>query len=523
MDDLIGEFISETSESLAALERTLGDHARTPMTRDGWDMAYRLMHTIKGTCGFLGFTQMEQVADRSERLLATVRDQGTPPEPAQLSDIHGAMAQISAMMEHLATHGKEPAQTAPVQTAPAPRPAMVPVSEQLHRAPESPTAPSQALQHRATEPGEQIGFATLATLVTLRNQLRDIARGKVDARIAAAAATLDTLIADMKSKLMPRPKHAPVGPRLVKVLMLECGGQRFALAQSAIREIARIDVTERLAQLPTGAMVSLHGHWLPRVSLSQRLGQGHTAHEAYALVLELGESRIALGVEHIAELEELVVQPVPRMLRNKTLYEGAAILGDGTPCLLLDPTALLAQQPVAAPAPAITAPPPPPPPLPSVVEPPPAPMAKPVVQPAPPPPPKPAAAPVSKQIPFLLFGDGSHQPKAIPLQHVARVEHVQAEQVEQGPRGPQFKCRGEMLQLKLLPDVSLPTAGDFPLIMLLDAPSIGIVATRMNGIIDAEVTLPAGNPHELILTRAVIDNTATDIVNPAYFTEAAHA
>lgn len=528
MDDLVGEFINETSESLAALERALADHARTPMTADGWDMAYRLMHTIKGTCGFLGFSHMEQVADRSEKLLAHARDHAPTPSAQELSAIRSAMAQISAMMDHLAAHGSEPetapepkakpkpeAKSKPVKSVPvaeAPPPAMARVSAKLHHTPEPPepmvaaqpeSAPTTALTAPEPGPREQVGFATLATLVMLRNQLRDMGRSKSDGRLSAATATLDTLIADLKQKLLPRPKQSN-GPRIARALLVECGGQRFALPHAMVREVARIDPTERLGTLPDGAMISLQGSWLPRVSLAARLGQGSTEGEAYAVVLEMGDTRIALGVEHLGELEELVIQPVPKLLRNKPLYNGAAILGDGSPCLLLDAAALLAQRPQPTLAPAAPARPITPPPMDEEL-----------------PPPAAAAAPVEAATPFLLFRDGTHQPKAIPLAEVARVEHVHAADVVETAEGPRYKCRGTQLNLQLLPGCSLPASGDFPLIMLLNAPDTGIVAQRMQGIIETMMALPQsqGGP---ILARAAIDAVPTDIINAAHFTEAAH-
>jgi chemotaxis protein histidine kinase CheA len=51
MDDLIGEFITETSESLAVLDLELVKLEQNPNDQNILGNIFRLVHTIKGTCG----------------------------------------------------------------------------------------------------------------------------------------------------------------------------------------------------------------------------------------------------------------------------------------------------------------------------------------------------------------------------------------------------------------------------------------------------------------------------------------
>lgn len=532
MDDLIGEFINETSESLGALERALAEHTREPMTRQGWDMAYRLMHTIKGTCGFLRLASMEAVADTSERLLAGLRDGKIAPTDAELSALRAAMAQISFMMDHLALHGSEP--TAPVaepkpepvdvQEAPAPDPApkrtLGQLNEQVHRTSdnftlpplsEAPTRTALATRNASETPaptGEAVNAATLASLISVRNQLKHIAATGSDGRVNNAQRTLDSVIVGLKEKVLARVGGEQSFPRVAKVLMVESAGMRFAFAQGAIREVARIGDAYRQAKLVEGAMLSLRGEWLPRVSLSGRLGQSGAGKEAFALVMEIDGERMAICVEYVGELEELALQKLPRLLRSSKIYEAAAILGDGSPCLILDAHALLVQEQQAVAETAVPAP---------VAETTAAPEPVKAVEPEP-----------VTTTPFLLFSDGTAVPKAIPLMHIIRVEHILAADVKPHGKELHVQCRGETLQVRALPGSVIPQQGDFPLIMLLDDPTTGIAAHRVGGIVDAAVTLPSAPANQTVLLRTRLDDAMTEIINARAFlprerNEVAHA
>jgi two-component system, chemotaxis family, sensor kinase CheA len=54
MDDLLREFLTETSESLDTVDNQLVKFEQDPSDAKILDNIFRLVHTIKGTCGFLG-------------------------------------------------------------------------------------------------------------------------------------------------------------------------------------------------------------------------------------------------------------------------------------------------------------------------------------------------------------------------------------------------------------------------------------------------------------------------------------
>ena len=74
MDDLLADFLTETNESLADLDVALVKLEQTPDDAATLQLIFRLVHTIKGTCGFLGLPRLEHVAHAAENVLGRVRD-----------------------------------------------------------------------------------------------------------------------------------------------------------------------------------------------------------------------------------------------------------------------------------------------------------------------------------------------------------------------------------------------------------------------------------------------------------------
>jgi two-component system chemotaxis sensor kinase CheA len=74
MDDIIKEFLVESHENLDRLDQELVQLESDPQSRDLLSSVFRTIHTIKGSCGFLGFAKLEKVAHAGENLLSRLRD-----------------------------------------------------------------------------------------------------------------------------------------------------------------------------------------------------------------------------------------------------------------------------------------------------------------------------------------------------------------------------------------------------------------------------------------------------------------
>ena len=109
MDDLIGEFITETSESLGLLDLELVKLEKNPEDAAILGTIFRVMHTIKGTCGFLGLPRLESVAHAGENVLGKIRDKQLQATPDAITLILEALDNIKRLLDHLSEHGEEEA------------------------------------------------------------------------------------------------------------------------------------------------------------------------------------------------------------------------------------------------------------------------------------------------------------------------------------------------------------------------------------------------------------------------------
>lgn len=74
MDDLLREFLTETNESLDVVDVELVKFEQEPNNARILDNIFRLVHTVKGTCGFLGLPRLEALAHAAETLMGKYRD-----------------------------------------------------------------------------------------------------------------------------------------------------------------------------------------------------------------------------------------------------------------------------------------------------------------------------------------------------------------------------------------------------------------------------------------------------------------
>lgn len=74
LDEIVREFLLESYENLDQLDLDLVALEHEPNSRPLLASVFRTIHTIKGTCGFLPFPQLERVTHVGEGLLAQLRD-----------------------------------------------------------------------------------------------------------------------------------------------------------------------------------------------------------------------------------------------------------------------------------------------------------------------------------------------------------------------------------------------------------------------------------------------------------------
>jgi chemosensory pili system protein ChpA (sensor histidine kinase/response regulator) len=138
----------------------------------------------------------------------------------------------------------------------------------------------------------------------------------------------------------------PLRSVIEHTLMFRCGGQSFALPMQFVKSAARNsddvqptsgDTAHRLADLLRlpASEAQRRQHW---IEIADRLTSRITAGAARRLA---DEHRICLGVDEILGPEEVVVRPLPPLLRRHPHLCGMTLSGAGEVVLLLDGRRLL--------------------------------------------------------------------------------------------------------------------------------------------------------------------------------------
>ena len=226
MDEIVAEFLVESYESLDRLDRDLLALERDPHSREVLASIFRTMHTIKGTCGFLGFAKLERIAHAAESLLAGLRDGSlsiTPQTAGVLLATGDVMRLILRQIEATGTDGEDDhdglvedlgrLRGAPPGVSPAvpPAPGAQPEPQPVRSGPDR----SVGLRSAVTETTVRVDVNVLDRLMTLvgelvlaRNQLAALASDRADPSLASATQSVDRITAELqegvtKTRLQP--------------------------------------------------------------------------------------------------------------------------------------------------------------------------------------------------------------------------------------------------------------------------------------------------------------------------------
>ena len=108
MDDLLTEFLTETVESLENLDVEIVRLEQNPNDPELLGNIFRLVHTIKGTCGFIGLSRLEAVAHAGENVLGNFREGVQEVTPDAVSLIFAALDRIKEIVAELEANETEP-------------------------------------------------------------------------------------------------------------------------------------------------------------------------------------------------------------------------------------------------------------------------------------------------------------------------------------------------------------------------------------------------------------------------------
>jgi two-component system chemotaxis sensor kinase CheA len=108
MDDLLRDFLTESAENLVRLDREIVELEQTPEDHELLKSIFRTIHTIKGTCCFLGLERLEAVAHAAENVLGLLRDGTIQVQSAVVNDVLAAVDVVKEILDGLERSDAEP-------------------------------------------------------------------------------------------------------------------------------------------------------------------------------------------------------------------------------------------------------------------------------------------------------------------------------------------------------------------------------------------------------------------------------
>ena len=359
VDDLLSDFLTETNESLAELDVALVTLERTPNDAETLGFIFRMVHTIKGTCGFLGLPRLERVAHAGENVLGKLRDHTLTVTPDIVTQVLAAIDAIKVIVTTLSQTGAEPpgndadliAELNATAANEASKPAAPPVATPLPAAEPAPAAiapPAPVVAARVEAPAEpapnepvaagaapqgantaaatsappstqtiRVAVDVLENLMTLvselvltRNQLLQLARTHENSAFTVPLQRLSHITSDLQEGVM-KTRMQPIGiawnklPRLVRDLSHDMSKKIELTMLGAETELDR-QVLELIKDPLTHMIRNSGDHGLETPAERRAAGKPEAGnivlnafHEGGYIILEISDDGRGLAVDRI--------------------------------------------------------------------------------------------------------------------------------------------------------------------------------------------------------------------------------
>ncbi|MGE0565350.1 MAG: chemotaxis protein CheW, partial [Pseudolabrys sp.] len=294
----------------------------------------------------------------------------------------------------------------------------------------------------------------------------------------------------------------PLTLAIVSALIVEAGGDRFAIPQMSVVELVRVreQGENRIERIKDTPVLRLRNKLLPVTRLSDLLGSGAdpkpmTAN-GYVVVMQYGSQVFGVVVDAVIHTEEIVVKPLSSRLRSIAMFSGNTILGDGSVIMIVDPNGVaraIGNSTVSRIAAA---------------------EAAPNVQPS-----QSDERDGEGVTSLLVFRAGSAQSKAVPLSLVTRLEEIDATTIELSNGRHMVQYRGHLMPLiNMNENVAIKGEGSQPLLVFSDGRrSVALVVDEIVDIVEDRLDIQVRSERPGVLGSAVVKGQATEIIDVAHF------
>jgi len=107
-EELLAEFLTESNENMASIEEQLMELEANPQDEELVNSIFRVIHTVKGSCGFLGLKGLEKTAHAGENLLGKIRSLKFQVNEDIVSLLLACADGINGYLQGLEADGAEP-------------------------------------------------------------------------------------------------------------------------------------------------------------------------------------------------------------------------------------------------------------------------------------------------------------------------------------------------------------------------------------------------------------------------------
>jgi len=333
------------------------------------------------------------------------------------------------------------------------------------------------------------GFSTAAavTSVSGRGVGMDVVRNNID----QIGGTID--VKSVPGEGSSFTIKIPLTLAIVSALIVEAGGDRFAIPQLAVVELVRAQSNSehRIERIKDAPVLRLRNKLLPLIHLKKLLkmeGAGESeAENGFIVVTQVGNQTFGIVVDGVFHTEEIVVKPMSTKLRDIAMFSGNTILGDGSVIMIIDPNGIAQTVGSAG-------------------------MRAEETEAA-------QSAQVEKTVSLLIFRAGSNQPKAVPLSLVTRLEEIDCRKIEFSNGRHMVQYRGQLMPLiRVSDEVRVRGEGTQPLLVFSDSGrSMGLVVDEIVDIVEDRLDIQVGSDTPGIIGSAVIKGQATEIIDIGHF------
>jgi len=308
----------------------------------------------------------------------------------------------------------------------------------------------------------------------------------------------------------------PLTLAIVSALIVESGGERFAIPQISVVELVRArrggqgeakrnearedgsseTTIERINDTPG---LRLRDRLLPLVNLNDLLRLGEQARDeaaAHVVVAQVGASMLGIIVDRVFDTEEIVVKPVAPILRHITMFSGNTILGDGSVIMILDTNGIARASGIGASGESKAR------------------SGGNAVD----------ASRSSEKTAMLLFRADGGTLMAVPLGLVARLEDIPREKLESSCGQPVTQYRGKLMPLIALGGAIDPERTHQPVLVFADGDrSMGLMVDEIIDVVEDKLQIELAGTRPGMLGTAVIAGKSTDLIDTGYWlTQASH-